>query len=311
MKAVRLKGFGGNEAVKFEDVEKPDPGKGEILVNVNYAGLNPFDISLRNGLMKDTVKEKLPVTLGGDFSGVVERVGEGVNDFKEGDRVLGYGLFLGPGTGSFAECVTVKSDQAAIIPEGMDMKTAGALPLVGMSAWDVIHNKIKLEKDHKILIHGASGGIGSIAVQMANRMGATVLATSTPSGVDFVRSLGAEKVIDYREENFETVFSNVDAVFDNVGGDVFRRSLMVIKDGGVLVTMVPPSDMSNQERGVRTIGESTQKNISKENLSKMVNYIKDSNIKVNIDRIFDLERATEAFEYYEKEHPLGKVLIKV
>lgn len=196
MKAAQISRYGGSDAVEInKNAPKPAIFEGKLLIETYAAGVNPVDWAIREGYMKMMAPLTFPATIGGDFSGVVVDVGNGVLGFKKGDEVYGYAPVVGGGSGSFAEYVLVDANKTAKKPKSIDLLKAGALPLVGISAWDVLVNKMKLAKGQKILIHGGAGGIGSIAIQLAKHLGAHVAATAGPEAKEFVKSLGADEFI--------------------------------------------------------------------------------------------------------------------
>ena len=227
MIAVQINSFGGYEGLTINNnAPKPVPSRDQVLVEVYAASLNPVDKGIAAGYMKEMVH--LPVTLGGDFSGVVVQVGESVSDFKKGDKVYGQALVLNGGTGSFAQFVVANADNTALQPNQIYFVDAASLPLAGASALQALEGHIQIKPDQKILIHGGAGGIGSQAVQIAKSHGAFVAATASANDINYVLSLGADKVIDFRSDKFEDILKNYDAVFDSFSGDTTNRSLRVL-----------------------------------------------------------------------------------
>lgn len=315
MKAAQYNSYGGPEVIKINNVSEPIINKGQVLVEVYAASINPFDGKLRKGYMKEKVPLKFPVTIGGDFSGVIIKVAENVRDFKIGDEVFGSALILSGGSGSIAQMAAVNVTKTALKPKSVNYIEAASLPLVGVSALQVIEKHINLQKGQKILVNGGSGGIGSVAIQLAKHIGAYVAATVSTEHVGFVKSLGADEVIDYKKKNVSEKLNpptdGFDAVFDTVGGESRDNAMKVLKRGsGIIVSMngVPDQKLVEQY-GVKAIGQST--NTTKEDLTKLAELVDQGIIKPQIDKVFSLDRAKEAFEYQEKSHLRGKVVISI
>lgn len=213
MKAVQINSYGGNDVLEInENASKPSLSEDQVLVEVYAAGINPIDWKVRAGYLKEFVPLSFPATLGGDFSGVVVEVGEGITNFKVGDEVYGQGGILNGGSGSFAEFVAANIGKTALKPNNLDFTQAAALPLAGVSALQALEDHIRLAKGQKILIHGGAGGIGTFAVQLAKSQGAYVATTVAGKDIDYVKSLGADEVIDYENEVFEDKLADFDAV---------------------------------------------------------------------------------------------------
>jgi NADPH:quinone reductase-like Zn-dependent oxidoreductase len=304
MKAAQINKYGGSEVVEINN-NAPKP-RGQLLVEVYAAGVNPIDWKIREGFMP----LKFPATLGGDFSGVIADVGEGVSGFKKGLEVYGYASVSGGGSGSFAEFVSVDAKAMALKPKNITHVEAGALPLTGVSAWQSLVDHMGLSRGKKILIHGGAGGIGSIAIQLARHLGAFVAATVSAKDMQYVQGLGADEAIDYKNQKFEDILHNYDAVFDTVGGETYVRSFKVLRKGGIIVSMLeqPPSDLIKQY-GVNAIGQLTQ--VNSERLSKVAELADKRVIKAHIEKTFPLEQAGEALAYLQSGHPRGKVVLEM
>ncbi len=308
MKAARISKYGGSEVVEInKNTPKPTASRGQLLVEVHAAGVNPIDWKIREGYLKQM---QFPITLGGDFSGVVVQVGEGISGFKSGDEVYGYASILSGGSGSFAEFALADPKFTAHKPKNISHVEAAALPLTGVSAWQALVDHIGLSRGKKILIHGGTGGIGTIAIQLARHLGAYVAATASADGIKYVRELGADEAIDYRNQSFENMLHNYDAVYDTVGGETYEKSFKVLKKGGMIVSMLeqPRSELM-QQYGVNAIGQFTQ--VTGERLSKLALLIEKGVIKVHVDKTFPLDKAGEALAYLQNGHPRGKVVLKM
>ena len=233
MKSAQIKRYGGSEVVEInQSTPAPnDPSAGKVLVRIKAAGVNPADWKVREGYFQQMMPLQFPSTLGMDFSGIVEKVGEGVSDFKYNDEVYGQASLIRGGSGAFAEMALANADTIAYKPKTLSHEEAAGLPLAGVSAWQALVESIGLSKGQKILIHGGAGGIGSIAIQLAKHLGAYVATTVSTNDKEFVKEeIGADEVIDYKTQNFEDVLSHdYDAVFDTVGGETYTRSFKVLK----------------------------------------------------------------------------------
>lgn len=310
MKAIQINSYGTNDVLKInENAPKPSPKNGQVLVEIFAASINPFDLKIRAGYLKDMMPLKFPTTLGGDFVGVVVEVDGVASDFNVGDKVYGSALIFNGGSGSFAEFCAANIANIALKPESVDFAQASALPLVGSSTVQALEEHIKLQGGQKILIHGGAGGIGHIAIQLAKSIGAFVATTVSTSDIGFVKQLGADQVIDYKSQNFEDILKDFDAVYDTVGGSVTEKSFSVLKKGGTLVSMLGlPNKELATKYGITPIGQNTQTN--SKHLKRVAELVDSGKIKVNVDKIFSLEMIKEAANYQEA-HPRGKVVLKI
>jgi alcohol dehydrogenase len=253
---------------------------------------------------------QFPSTLGMDFSGIIEKVGEAVYDFKQDDEVYGDAAAIRGSSGAFAEMALANADAIAHKPKTLSHEEAAGLPLVGVSAWQALVETIGLSKGQKILIHGGAGGIGSIAVQLAKRIGVYVAATVSTNDKQFVEEIGADKAVDYKIQTFEDLLHDYDAVFDTVGGDTYTRSFKVLKKGGIIVSMLEQPNKELKDRfGVKAIYQFTR--VNRERLTKLAQWVDQNNIHVNIDRMFPLDMAGKALDYQRDVHPRGKVVLQV
>ena len=323
MKAVQINNYGDKEVLEVnENASQPVLEEGQLLIEVKAASINPFDVKLRAGYMKDAIPLQFPFTMGGDYSGVVKEVNgppasamsealrAGVSDFQVGDEVYGQAIALGTGSGSFAELAAANGANTAKKPHSIGFEQAAALPLVGSSAVQALEDHIKLESSQKILIHGGAGGIGHIAIQLAKSVGAYVATTVSTDDISFVKELGADEVIDYKTQKFEELLKDYDAVYDTVGGETTNKSFAVLKQGGIFVSMLGEPDKNlAQEHGVTVIGQGTK--INTEHLSRLAQLVDDGKITASVDKVFPLEEVKEAFGYQEEVHPRGKVVLKI
>ena len=315
MKSIQINRYGGSDVIEVKNsASAPNLSSGKILVNVKAAGVNPADWKIREGYFQQMAPLQFPSTLGADFSGIIKQLGEGASNsgLKQGDEVYGQAsvVFSG-GSGAFAELALVEKDRIAHKPKTLNHIEAAGLPTVGVSAWQGIIENIGLSRDQKILIHGGAGGIGSIAIQLAKRLGAYVATTASTNDEQFVQELGANQVIDYETENFEDILHDYDAVFDTVGGDTYKRSFKVLKKGSGMITSMleqPNSELMNRY-GVKAFVQFTQAN--RQLLTKLGEWVDQNNIKVNIDKTFSIDEAADALDYQRDGHPRGRVIITV
>jgi alcohol dehydrogenase len=313
MKSAQINKYGSSDVIEInENTPEPSVSPGKVLVAIKAAGVNPVDWKISEGGFQQMFPLQFPSTLGIDFAGVIKQVGEGVSpsDFKQGDEVYGQAGVISGGSGAFAEMAVANMKSIANKPKRLSYSEAAGLPLVGVAAWRVLTEDIGLSKDQKILIHGGAGGIGSIAIQLAKTLGGFVATTVNSSDKPFVQELGADTVIDYKTQTFDDLLQNYDAAFDTVGGDTYKRSFKVLKNGGVIVSMLeqPDTELMNQY-GVKAIFQFTQPD--KEHLSKVAQWVDQNNIRVNIDKEFPLDEAGDALDYQKNVHPKGKVVLAI
>lgn len=318
MKAVQIHAYGGSEVLEInKNAVKPTPGKGQVLVQIHAASINPFDIFLIAGFMKDNIPLQFPFTVGGDFSGIIVQSGEGVTEFNVGDQVYGTAQVLGGGSGSFAEFASANCANIALKPINSNFIEAASLPLVGSSAIQSLEEHIKLASGQKILIHGGAGGIGHIAIKLAKAMGAYVATTVSTKNIEFVKSLGADEIIDYTTQKFEDICKDYDAVFDNAGGETTTKSFLVLKkslpagrQGGILVSMKgQPDPALATQYGVTAIGQGTKTDTS--HLVRLKELVESGTITVHVDKIFPIEEIKDAWTYKQTGHPRGKVVLLI
>jgi len=309
MHAVRIHDYGKTDVLKYEEVDMPKPASDEVLVKVNYASVNPMDWKLRDGSAKNWIQLSMPAILGIDFAGSVEKVGDKVSRFKTGDRVYGRANFRN--AGSYAEYVTVDEDSLGIAPKSISLREAAALPVAAGTAWNAIFDIANVKQGSRVLVTGASGGVGSMAVQLAKSAGAYVVGTTSKANLGLVKSLGADEVIDYTEGDFtKKVRGPVDVLLDTVGKDPLEKSLGVMKKGGIFVTTVGQPDQAlAQKYGITAKGFSAQTNGKRyEEIAKLVD---EGKLKVVIDREFPLTDVKSAHELSETGRTKGKIVIKV
>jgi len=308
MKAVRIHEYGGPEVLRYEDAPRPEPGPGEVLIRVHAASVNPVDWKVRAGYAKNMLKYKMPFIPGWDVSGVVETVGSGVSRLKVGDEVYSRPDISRDGT--YAEYVVVKESEIALKPKSIDHVHASSIPLAALTAWQALFDGAKLSAGQTVLIHGAAGGVGTFAVQFAKMKGARVIATASKRNHDFLRSLGADELIDYNTTKFEDVVHDVDVVLDTITGETADRSYGVIKKGGVYVSILaPPSQEKAAAHGVRTHHTFVQPNV--EQLNEIAKLVDSGKLKLTIEKVFPLAEARAAQELNAQGHTRGKIVLAV
>lgn len=309
MKAAQIKEYGSPDVIEINEVDIPQAVEGKILVEVKASSLNPFDSAVRSGYMKEMIPLNFPVTLGGDFSGVVNGI-SGDSNFAEGDKVYGQANAVAGNSGAFAEFALTAEGQVAKMPSNLSFEEAASLPLVGVSALQALTEHINLKEGQKIFIHGGAGGIGTIAIQIARHLGAIVATTATGDDINRVKELGANEVIDYKSSDFATELEKVDAVFDTVGGDDFNKSLSVLKEGGIAVSMIAQADAAKaKELGVTAITQATQ--VTTAALNELTKLVESEIVKPQVTKTYSLDDIAEAFRDRESGGVSGKIVIKI
>ncbi|HEX6454230.1 MAG TPA: NADP-dependent oxidoreductase [Trebonia sp.] len=306
MYAIRPEVLGGPEVLALTEVDRPEPGFSQVLVRVRAAGLNPTDWKHRAHTI---FLGPPPFTLGWDVSGVVEQAGFGVTIFKPGDEVFGM-LPYPHGVGSHAEYVTTPARALARKPAKIDHVQAGALPLAALTAWQALVDTAQIGARQRVLIHAAAGGVGHLAVQIAKARGAYVIGTASAGHHDLARSLGADKMIDYRSADFADAVSDVDVVLEMIGGDYAQRSLRVLRPGGILVSLLPfPPGVREaaRERGVRT--ELMLVEADHAGMTAIADLVTAGQLRPVIAAAFPLAEAAKAHELGDTGHVAGKLVL--
>ena len=308
MKAIRIHNYGGPEVLKYEDAPRPEPGKGEVLIRVHAASVNPIDWKVREGHMKEFWPHKFPLILGWDSSGVVEKLGRGVSRFKIGDEV--YSLPDPTRNGTYADYVVVREPELSLKPNSLHHIRAAAVPLAALTAWQSLFDTAQLQPGQRVLIHAGSGGVGHFAVQLAKWKGAYVFATASTKNQDLLRELGVDESIDYTQQGFEDIARKIDIVLDTLGNETQERSWSVLKKGGVLVSLVqPPSEEKAKELGVRAALIGARPNGAQ--LAEIARIIDSGKLKPVIDRILPLSEVRRAHELSQSGHSHGKIALRV
>lgn len=332
MKALVLKRYGGLDQVVFADIPRPVIRPDEILVRIHAAGLNPIDCMIPTGSFKPILKFHLPATMGSDLAGVVVEVGSRVSRFKPGDAV--FASVFDTGRGSLAEFVAVPEHAAALKPANLDFVQAASIPMVGLTSWQAFNESTQLKRGQKVFIPAGSGGIGTFAIQLAKHLGATVGTTTSTANVDLVRRLGADEVVDYKQQEFEEVLQGYDAILGTVKGDSIEKALRILGPDGTVVSLVGPPDASfARKRGMnflmtfvfgllsRKIVRMARKHKARysflfvrpdgRHLTEIGHLLEESRIHPVIDKVFPFDQAKEGLLYLEQGRAKGKVVVQM
>jgi NADPH:quinone reductase-like Zn-dependent oxidoreductase len=332
MRAFIVDRYGSKDGVRFGEIPDPELRDNDVLVQVCAASVNPLDLKIRDGKLKPILPYRLPLILGNDLAGVVVRVGSRARRFKPGDEV--YARPAQERIGTFAEFIAMNEADVAMKPESLTMEEAASIPLVGLTAWQVLVERAKLQKGQKVFIHAGSGGVGTFAIQLAKHLGSTVATTASAPNADLVKRLGADIVIDYKKDDFETVLHDFDLVLNSLGKDALEKSLRVLKPGGNLISISGPPDPNfAKDMGsswmLRQVMRFSSYRIRRKAKRHHVNYsflfmrangdqlreisslIDSGIIRPVVDRVFPFESTKEALAYVEKGRAKGKVVVKV
>ena len=307
MKAVRVSRFGPPSAITYDDLPRPEPGAGQLLVRVKAAGVGPWDALIREG--KSKLHQPLPLIPGSDLAGIVEAMGAEVSGFKAGDEV--YGTTNEQFTGAYAEYALASAGMMAQKPKTLNFIEAASAPVVTVTAWQMLFDYAQVTAGQTVLIHGAAGNVGAYAVQLARQAGLHVVATAGRADLQYVRGLGAEWVLDYQTERFEESLTGVDVVLDTVGGDTQERSLRVLKPGGILVSAVSPVPEAIQKRyGVRAAFFYVD--VTTARLNKITELFDAGKLVTDVGTVLPLEEARIAHEMLGgAAHKHGKIVLRI
>ncbi|MDH2343353.1 NADP-dependent oxidoreductase [Bradyrhizobium sp. SSUT77] len=332
MRALIFKRYGKPDQVALADIPRPTPAPNEILVQVHAAGLNPIDNMIPKGTFKPILKFQLPATLGSDLAGVVVEVGSRVTRFKPGDAV--FASIFDLATGAVAEFARVPEDAAALKPENLDFVQAASVPMVGLTSWQALRERIRLKPGQKVFIPAGAGGIGTFAIQLAKYLGAKVGTTTSTGNVDLVRSLGADEVVDYKTQQFEEVLRDYDAVLGTIRGDMLETSLRILTPGSTIASLIGPPDAAfARARGMNVFMVLLFRLLSRKiirragkigasysflfvhpdgrQLAEIGELLKAERIRPVIDKVFPFEQAKEALAYLEMGRAKGKVVVQM
>jgi NADPH:quinone reductase-like Zn-dependent oxidoreductase len=302
MHAIQIEEYGGPEVLKLVETSIPQPGEGQVLIRVHAAGVNPADWKFRFGYMKQFAPLHMPWTPGLEGAGVVEALGPGVTQFRQGEAVFG------PMMGPYAEYAVASASDLQIKPERLSFEEAASVPIGALTAWGAVIDKANVQAGQRVLVQGAAGGVGLYAVQFARWKGAQVIGTASAANLDFVRALGAE-AIDYNAGPFEQKVQDVDVVIDTVGGDISQRSLQVLRRGGTLVTVVGRlAEDFGKAQGVRATGTGRT---SVEKLKDITQLLSEGKVKPAVYKVFPLAEARQAHELSQTGHGRGRIVLRI
>ncbi|KUN81491.1 NADPH:quinone oxidoreductase [Streptomyces bungoensis] len=321
----------GSKALRAAEVPEPQVGPDDVLVRIHAASVNPLDLKIRDGDFKAILPYRVPFVLGNDLAGTVVEVGVAVKGFSPGDEV--YARCDSDRIGTFAEYLAVRQDDVALKPTALTMAEAASLPLVALTAWQALVERAQVRPGQKVLVHAGSGGVGSIAVQLAKHLGADVATTTSTAHVDLLRSLGADTVVDYKQQAFETVLHDYDVVLDPLGGENLEKSLRILKPGGKVIGIAGPPDAAFAgELGggpilraamaalsFRTRCRARRRHVTYEflfmrasgdQLRELTALVEKGTIRPVVDRVFPFESTGDALEYVENGRVrAGKVVV--
>lgn len=332
MKAYLVNRYEKKGRLQASEVSEPTVRERDVLIQVHAAGVNLLDAKIRNGEFKLILPYKPPFILGHDVAGIVVKVGSGVQQFKVGDEV--YARPADHRVGTFAEFISINEKDVALKPKNLTMEEAASIPLVGLTAWQALIEKANLKKGDKVFIQAGSGGVGTFAIQLAKHLGATVATTTSAANIDLVKSLGADVIIDYKKEDFETLLRDYDVVLNSQDTKTLEKSLSVLKTGGKVISISGPPDPDFGEEinanwflktvlkvlsaGIRKKARRLGVNFSflfmraqGKQLSQITELIESGVIKPVMDKVFPFEQTNEALTYVEMGRAKGKVVIKV
>jgi NADPH:quinone reductase-like Zn-dependent oxidoreductase len=332
MKAFVVDRYQRNRALRLGEMPEPEVRDHDVLVAVRAAGLNMLDAKIRDGEFKLILPYHLPLTLGNDVAGVVTRVGRKVRAFKHGDEV--YARPDKDRIGTFAERIAINEADVASKPRNLSMEEAASIPLVGLTAWQVLVERAGLKRGQKVLIHAGSGGVGTFAIQLAKHLGATVATTTSTANVDLVKSLGADVVVDYRKEDFAKVLEDYDVVLSSLDKDTLEKSLAVLKPGGKLISISGPPDVAfAKENGLNWLLQQVMRLLSfgirsqakrrgisysfvfmradGEQLRTITSLIESGVVRPVVDRTFPFQATNAAMDYLMTGRAKGKVVINM
>jgi NADPH:quinone reductase-like Zn-dependent oxidoreductase len=303
MQAVRAHDYGSPDVLKLEQAPVPEPGANQVLIRLRAAGVNPVDWKTRSGMYKQFWPLQFPWTPGIDGAGTIEAVGANVDQFEKGQAVFGIV------TGAYAEYALAQAGDLQPKLENISFEEAASIPVGALTAWAAVIETASVQPGQRVLVHGGAGGVGLYAVQLARWKGAHVTATASARNLDFVRSLGAENVIDYSAARFEDVVKDLDAVIDTVGGDLPERSLKVIRPGGVFVTVAARlAEDAGKAQNIRAVSSGRA---SSDHLKEISDLIKSGQLKPVVGTLFPLGEARKAQDLSQAGHGRGRIILEI
>jgi NADPH:quinone reductase-like Zn-dependent oxidoreductase len=332
MRAIVMTGYGGKDVIASIQLPEPSLGDDQVLVEVAAAGLNPVDLKIRAGVFKRIRRYRFPQIMGNELAGVVSRVGRGVTRFKVGDRV--FALVQASRLGACAEQCAVPERDLALVPANLSLEDAASLPLVGLTAYQALHDHAALRPGQRLFVKAGSGGLGTLAVQLAKAIGAEVTTSTSGPNVEWVRALGADRVIDYTRERFENVLSDYDVVLDSVDGDRVSRGFSILKPGGHLISLVgPPNAAFARAAGLGIVPQLVFRMLSRkqtrlakarqtqytfflvrpsgEQLSALAQLVTKGKLRPVVDRTYAMDDVKEALDYLATGRAKGKVVLRI
>ncbi|MGJ7541503.1 NADP-dependent oxidoreductase [Variovorax sp. LT1R16] len=332
MKAFIIERYGKKEVGRIGEMPEPEVRDDDVLIQVHAASVNPLDSKIKSGEFKLILPHRFPLILGHDVAGTVLRVGARVRNFKPGDEV--YARADDDRIGTFAEFIAVKASSLALKPANLSMVEAASLPLVALTAWQVLVETAKLKKEQKVLIHAGSGGVGTIAIQLAKHLGAVVATTTSTANIAWMKALGADVVIDYKQQDFATVLRDCDVVLNSLGNDELKKSLQVLKPGGHLISISgPPTPAFAIARGMgwplrqvlRLLSSGIRKKARKNGveytfvfmradgaqLREITALIESNAIRPVVDKVFPFQDTHKALAYVDSGRVKGKVVVQM
>ncbi|EJX8084930.1 NADP-dependent oxidoreductase [Enterococcus faecalis] len=331
MKAALIHKYGQKE-LSIEEVLLPTIHDNDVLVKIIAASINPIDLKTKDGKVKMLLNYQMPLILGSDFAGIVVSVGKNVQNFRMGDAV--YGRVPKNRVGTFAEYIAVDQAAVAMKPKNLTFEEAAAIPLVGLTSYQALHDIMNVQPGQKVLIQAGSGGIGTIAIQLAKLAGAYVATTTSSRNKEWVQALGADEVIDYRTQNFEEVLSDYDYVFDTMGGTILEKAFSVVKPQGKVVTLSGiPNERFAKEYGlplwkqwafkiatrkIHRLEQDTDVSYhflfmrpDGEQLALLTEFIEQGKLQPIIDRVIPFSQIQEAVDYSLTGRAQGKIVVKI
>lgn len=332
MKSFLIDRYVKGGALRFAESPEPELRDNDVMVEIHAASVNVLDTKIRDGEFKLILPYRLPLVLGNDVAGVVVRVGANVRQFKPGDAV--YARPAQDRIGTFAEYIAMDEADVAMKPDNLTMQEAASIPLVALTAWQVLVERANLQKGQKVLIHAGSGGVGTIAIQLAKHLGAYVATTTSTANIDLVKRLGADVVIDYKKDNFEEVLQDYDVALNSLGKDTLEKSLRVLKPGGKLISISGPPDPDFAKKNgsgwllqqvTRLLSFGIRRKAKRQGasysflfmtanggqLGQITALIEADAIRPVVDRVFPFEKTNEALVYVETGRAKGKVVVAV
>ena len=332
MKAYTIDRYSKEDKLQLTEIPQPIIEENEVLVEIHAASINQIDIKLKSGEFKLLLPYKLPLILGHDLAGIVTKVGPKVSRFKVGDEVFAQPALYK--IGSFAEFISINENDVALKPKNISMVQAASIPLVALTVWQAFIEKTKLKKGHKVFIQAGSGGVGTIAIQLAKHLGAYVATTTSTKNFDLVENLGADEVIDYKTQNFETILKDYDLVLNSQDLKTLEKSLRILKSGGKVISISGPPDSGFAKKmelswfmkvAISFLSKKIRKQAKRlgvdysflfmqangKQLSEIGNLIETDVISPVIDKVFPFEKMNDAISYISSGRAKGKVIVKV